>query len=147
MYVKYIFLVQLIRISDFFILSQKFLSYTCAILPRLSQEDCSLAVLELTHMVAKWHQCIVKVTSSCNNNLHLRNLEAYFNGEQWKIIHYLCEGGIEKSVPDNSKVTHPVDILSVISAYIPILIKHTIQTLEVPSSSLKENNNKIHRLR
>ena len=39
---------------------------THVILPKLSREDCSLVVLKLTCMVAKWRQCLVNVMSSCD---------------------------------------------------------------------------------
>ena len=50
------------------------------ILPSVSWEDCSLVVLDLTHMVVKWCQCLVKVTSSCDiASLHIQGLlESYF---------------------------------------------------------------------
>ena len=37
---------------------------THVILPRLSREECTLVVLEVKYMVAKWRHCYVKVTSS-----------------------------------------------------------------------------------
>ena len=75
------------------------------ILPRLSWEGCSLVVMELMHMIVKWQQCSVKVTSSWNNaSQRIQGiLEAYFkiNSLWWarNRICYMCEGVIEKSVP------------------------------------------------
>ena len=48
--------------------------------------DCSVVVLELTHMDVKRGHCCVKVTSSCNLASQrlpdLMNKNAEFNGEQ-----------------------------------------------------------------
>ena len=105
-----LFLAHRIRISD--ILSCVRNSYlTHVILPRLSWEDCSLVVLELTHMVVKWRQCLVKVKSSCDIASQRIQwlLEAYFNiKSQWwarKRIHYLYEDGIEKAVPHDHRLS------------------------------------------
>ena len=60
------FLAHQIKISD--ILSWERKSYlTNFILPRLSSEGCTLAVLELTQMVVKRRHCYVKVTLSCHD--------------------------------------------------------------------------------
>ena len=60
---RQIFLAHWIRVSE--ILSLDRISYlTYVIQQRLSQESCTLVVLELTHMVVKWCHCCVKVTSA-----------------------------------------------------------------------------------
>ena len=100
------FLAHRIRISE--ILPQDRKSYlTPAILPRLSCEG----YIHWLHIVVKWRHCYDKVTSSCEIvSWRIQELpEAYFKiKQQWlarKIIHYSCEGRIEKSVPRNHRLS------------------------------------------
>ena len=94
------------------ILSQDRSSYlTHVVLPRLSREGWTSVVLELAYMVVKRRHCYEKVASSCEiASQHFQGLqEAYFKiKSQWwvrKRIHYLCEGRIQKFVPQDHRLS------------------------------------------
>ena len=72
---------------------------------------CTSIALELTHMVVKSCQSLVKATAPCDiaSQRIQELLKAYFKLKKTMVskkrFHYLCEGGIEKSVPQDHRLS------------------------------------------